>query len=428
MKKKKYSTLKFNIDVINFGLVKMRIILNKLNNPEKIMPPVIHVAGTNGKGSVISFLKSIFNTSGYTIHQYVSPHLIRFNERIIIKNKMVTNKCLYILLNKCKKKTKSLNLTFFEATTAMAFLAFSKHSADLILLETGLGGKYDSTNILNNILLSVITTISIDHVEFLGKTILKIANEKSGIIKNYTPCLISWQTSEVLNYLISKARKNEIRYRACRKHWGFKKINNGFKFINLLTHVENDHLVPKLQGNYQIMNACTVISILHYLKNHFDILIYNMNIGIVSNLWLSRMQKIKNKFLLSMLPVKSEIWLDGGHNTEGVKTIFSTFLNLDPMNTMLIIKITRERDIKKIFIFFQDFIKYIFIISLKTRLCNTHFLDIKNNKMLKIHFIYCFSIKEAVNLSIAKSNRKNIRIIICGSLFLMKDIQNLIND
>ena len=168
---------------IDLSLNRLRKLLRKLGNPHLKLPPVIHVAGTNGKGSVISYLRSIYEKNGLNVHTYTSPHLIKFNERIRINSSLVNNKYLSSLLEECEDKNNGQSITFFEITTAAAFLAFSRIDSDLVLLETGLGGKYDATNIIQSSLCSIITPISMDHMNFLGTDLLKIASEKIGILK-----------------------------------------------------------------------------------------------------------------------------------------------------------------------------------------------------------------------------------------------------
>ena len=163
-----------NSNNIELGLDRILLLLSRLNNPHLNLPPVIHIAGTNGKGSVLAFLKEIFNQANYTVHRYTSPHLVRFNERIEIANNIISDEELNKLSKQCHlacQITPAINPTFFEFTTAMAFLAFSQHKADVVLLETGLGGEFDATNVVPQVLLSIITTISFDHQEFLGNSL-----------------------------------------------------------------------------------------------------------------------------------------------------------------------------------------------------------------------------------------------------------------
>ena len=168
---------------IDLSLNRITKLLNKLGNPQKNIKNIIHIAGTNGKGSVLAFLKSLIKESGYTVNTYSSPHLINFNERINLNGKNITDKFLESLLDMCNKKNNGKPITFFEMTTVAAFLAFKKKPADYTILEVGLGGRLDATNIIKKPIISIINEISIDHTNFLGSNIQQIAGEKAGIIK-----------------------------------------------------------------------------------------------------------------------------------------------------------------------------------------------------------------------------------------------------
>ena len=172
---------------IDLSLTRMVQLLAALGNPEKQLPPVIHLAGTNGKGSTLAFLKAIYEAAGYRVHAYSSPHLVRFNERIVLAGQEISDDYLLQLLERITEVAKDIPVTFFEATTAAAFLAFAEHSADVVLLETGLGGRLDATNVVARPIAAIITPIDYDHMEFLGETLGAIAAEKAGIIKDGVP-------------------------------------------------------------------------------------------------------------------------------------------------------------------------------------------------------------------------------------------------
>ena len=173
---------------IDLSLKRLRILLKKLGNPHLSLPPTVHIAGTNGKGSTTSFLRSIYENSNLNVQCYTSPHLINFNERIRINSRLISNNYLNVLLEECEFYNKGEEITFFEITTAAAFLAFSRANSDILILETGLGGRFDATNIVEKKICSVITPISMDHMSFLGSTISLIAKEKFGIVKNCLFC------------------------------------------------------------------------------------------------------------------------------------------------------------------------------------------------------------------------------------------------
>ena len=197
---------------IDLSLTRIRKLLSKMNNPHLNLPKIIHIAGTNGKGSVTSFLRSIFESAGLQVHTYTSPHLIRFNERIRINSKLISNQELSLLLEECESFNKGEPITFFEITTAAAFLAFSRSKSDIVLMETGLGGKFDATNMVEKKVCSVITPVSMDHMNFLGTTITKITREKIGILKNSENVIISKQKTSVRRIIRSEIKKKRLSY------------------------------------------------------------------------------------------------------------------------------------------------------------------------------------------------------------------------
>ena len=220
---------------IDLSLDRLEKLLDKLGNPHKYLPPTIHIAGTNGKGSTLSFLKKILLYNNYSVHSYTSPHLVNFSERICINNKQISTIKLYNCLKYVKKINANKPITFFEITTAAAFLLFAKNKGDILLLETGLGGRLDATNIIPKKLLSIITSISFDHEEFLGKSITKIANEKIGIIRNSNNIVIAKQQKKVQEFIYKKL-KNKKNIYFHFKNFNIPRIGNNnflFKFGNL---------------------------------------------------------------------------------------------------------------------------------------------------------------------------------------------------
>jgi dihydrofolate synthase/folylpolyglutamate synthase len=190
-------------------LEKMRILMRELGNPHLKLPQIIHIAGTNGKGSTCAYLKAIFENAGYRVHVYTSPHLLQFNERIVLNGTPIFDDYLFEICERVRNIVEKHNLihSFFEATTAAAFIAFSEVPADILIMETGLGGRLDATNIIENPLATIITPISYDHMEYLGPTLPIIAAEKAGIIKPKAPCIISAQTKEVFDILLNKCNE-----------------------------------------------------------------------------------------------------------------------------------------------------------------------------------------------------------------------------
>ena len=191
--------------LIDLSLGRIERLLATLGHPERALPPVLHVAGTNGKGSVIAFAKSIAETAGLRVHVYTSPHLVRFNDRIVLAGEVIEDEFLVDVLEACETANDGAPITFFEVTTAAAFVAFSQIPADLALIETGLGGRFDATNVIARPALTAITPVSIDHTHFLGNTIADIAGEKAGILKAEVACVLGRQIADAADVIEARA-------------------------------------------------------------------------------------------------------------------------------------------------------------------------------------------------------------------------------
>jgi len=245
---------------IDLGLSRVYQLLARLDNPQNKIPPTIHIAGTNGKGSTLAFLQQIFVENGYLVHSYTSPHLVNFNERIILNGKEISDDFLNEILIECKaaaEKSPLIPVTFFEGITVAAFLAFSRVKADLLLLETGMGGRLDATNILPEVLCSIITPIAFDHTDFLGKTLSKIAFEKSGIIKKNCPVIIAKQKVSALKTIEKQAFAMKSKTKIFNRDFKIKKEKNGFLFE--MSGKKISFPSPSLVGDHQIENAATSI-------------------------------------------------------------------------------------------------------------------------------------------------------------------------
>jgi len=297
---------------IDLSLNRLKYLLKKLGNPHNNLPPTIHIAGTNGKGSTLSFIKNILENNNYSIHTYTSPHLEKFSERIHINSKQVNANRLLRSLEYIKKINQKKPITFFEITTAAAFHLFSKHKADFLILETGLGGRLDATNIIPKKLISIITSIGIDHEEFLGNTLKKIAIEKLGIIKNTKNVIIAKQNKEVDKFILEKL-KNQKNVHHFNHDYEFKSINSK-QFVFKFQKIEKIIRRPLLQGIHQIENASTALTAAMILKkNNFNIKLNSLGKSIYNTKWPGRIEKVKfkNKYII----------LDGSHNLAGAEKL-----------------------------------------------------------------------------------------------------------
>lgn len=283
-------------------------LLKELGSPQDHLPPVIHVAGTNGKGSIIATLKSIYEAAGYSVHAYTSPHLIRFNERIVLNGKPIDNESLESLIDESLDKNNGGSCTFFEITTALAFAAFARTPADICLLEVGMGGRLDCTNLVAKPVATIINTIGLDHTEWLGKTITEVAGEKAGIMKDQTPCIIGSQNHDAVNEVFESKAK-EI---------GATLIQSG----------SLDYLYKNtaLKGAHQKRNAQTALKTIEILQDTFPISIEHINQGLTSANWPARMQQLPSEAL--GFDDSTKIWLDGGHNEDAGNAIAETLKEL----------------------------------------------------------------------------------------------------
>jgi len=302
---------------IDLKLDRMLRLLSLLGNPHKRIPPVIHVAGTNGKGSLIAYLKAIFEAAGLRVHVYTSPHLVQFRERIVLDGKMIENAQVTSLANHVARLLEQQPATFFEATTALAFLAFAQKPADVVLLETGVGGRLDATNVIDKPLLTAITPVALDHMEYLGDTIAKIAGEKAGIIKKNVPCVIGRQSPEAAAVLAEKAQGLDAPLYRLGQEW---RVENH----HYISPAKNIALAPSLAGEHQFDNAATAIACIEQLPQ-FAITDAHIAQGLAHAVWPARLQKLKAGPYLDILPGGIELWLDGGHNQQGAD-VFAEWL------------------------------------------------------------------------------------------------------
>jgi dihydrofolate synthase/folylpolyglutamate synthase len=297
--------------LIDLSLGRVERLLAALGNPQDTLPPVVHVAGTNGKGSTIATLRACLEAGGYRVHAYTSPHLVRFHERIRLAGQLIEERTLIALLEECERANEGAPITYFEITTAAAFLAFVRTQADVLLLETGLGGRLDATNVIRRPAVTAITPISLDHQAFLGDTIAKIAGEKAGILKAGAPAVIGPQPLEAEAVIEAHAIGLGAPLLRWQREWCCEAANNGM-------HFSGDHWRfvlpwPSLLGAHQIVNAGTAIACLEQLQA-FPLSSEGVASGLLHIEWPARMQRLTRGPLVAMVPPGWELWLDGGHN------------------------------------------------------------------------------------------------------------------
>ncbi len=317
--------------LIDLSLGRILVLLEKLGNPHTRLPPVVHIAGTNGKGSTTAFLKAMFEASGKRAHVYTSPHLVRFHERISLAgsdgtSRPISEHALVELLARVTKANAGGAVTFFEITTAAAFLAFSETPADVLILEVGLGGDFDTTNVVARPALCVITPIAMDHAEKLGGTLASIAATKAGILKPDVPAVISQQEPLPLDVIRTRARHT----RSPLIVWGedYEAFEQSGRLVFQSENEVHDLPLPALLGRHQIVNAGAAVAAALQLKP-LGIIDAAIERGLQQVAWPARMQRLTDPRWTRNLPAGSEVWLDGGHNPAGGQAMAQSFADLE---------------------------------------------------------------------------------------------------
>ncbi len=303
---------------IDLGLERMHRLLERLDHPERKLPPVIHVAGTNGKGSTVAYLRATLEAAGLRVHAYTSPYLVRINECFRIGRVgggvLVSDDELQAALEEVERVNAGEPATVFELKTAAAFLLFAQNPADAVLLEVGLGGRLDSTNVVDTPAACVITPVSMDHMDFLGDTLALIAGEKAAIIKRGVPVICAEQTGEAMAVIEAQAKRMRAPLFAANESWHVN-VEHG-RLVYSDERGLMDLAAPRLFGRHQFDNAGLAIATLRAIQT-FKVNQTAFEAGIVGAEWPARMQRLTSGELLAWGPQGSEIWLDGGHNAEG---------------------------------------------------------------------------------------------------------------
>ena len=325
--------------VIDLTLDRMHRLLADLGHPERSLPPVIHVAGTNGKGSTQAMIRAGLEAEGQRVHAYTSPHLVRFHERIRLAGTLIAEPALAALLDECEAVNAGRPITYFEITTAAAFLAFSRVPADALLLEVGLGGRFDATNVIAAPRLTVITPVSMDHEYYLGDTLAAIAGEKAGILKRRVPCVVALQAGEALDVIEATAARLGAPLWAAGQHWQAREERGRLIYMD-----ENGLLdlpLPNLPGPHQIDNAGTALAALRLLGRGEAA----CEAAVTRAEWPARMQRLRRGPLVELAP-QAELWLDGGHNPAGGEAVAATLARMGRRPTWLVCGMLNTKDVQ----------------------------------------------------------------------------------
>ena len=297
--------------LIDLSLGRIERLLAALGNPQDGLPPVVHVAGTKGKGSTVATLRACLEAAGCRVHAYISPHLVRFHERIRLAGRLIDEEALIALLEECERANRDAPITFFEITTAAAFLGFARTPADIVLLEVGLGGRLDATNVVRGPTVTAITPVSLDHQAFLGDTIAAIAGEKAGILKTGVTAVIAPQPPEAAAVIEARAEAVSAPLYRAHHEWRCEAAGAGMRYEGERWRL--DLPLPSLIGAHQVVNAGTAIACLERLSG-FDIPTEAIPRGLRHIDWPARLQLLQHGPLVDAVPPDWELWLDGGHN------------------------------------------------------------------------------------------------------------------
>nr|WP_281496557.1 folylpolyglutamate synthase/dihydrofolate synthase family protein [Pseudohalocynthiibacter sp. F2068] len=324
--------------IIDLTLDRVWRLLAALDHPERKLPPVIHIAGTNGKGSTQAMIRAGLEGVGKSVHAYTSPHLARFHERIRLAGTLISETHLTEILDECYAANSGENITYFEITTVAGLLAFARTPADYTLLEVGLGGRLDATNVIDKPALTVITPISVDHEQYLGDTLEKIAAEKAGILKRGVPCVVGPQPEEALDVIEATAARLGVPLLAHGQHWHVFEERGRLIFQD--EHGLLDLPLPNLLGAHQMQNAAAAIAALRalgYGETACEAAMTNAN-------WPARMQRLKSGPLIKAAG-PAELWLDGGHNPAAGDALAEVLKSLSPRPTHLICGMLNTKDV-----------------------------------------------------------------------------------
>lgn len=311
---------------IDLALHRILRLLHDLGDPHERLPPTIHVAGTNGKGSVCAFSRAMLEAQGLKVHMHTSPHLVRFHERIRIAGQLISEDELVATLEECERVNGGKPITYFEITDAAMFLAFSRHPADALVLEVGLGGKYDATNVIDKPAMTVIQPVDLDHQDFLGSDIRQIAAEKAGIIKPGVPLIVGPQEDAPRDVIL--ARADRLSAPAFVFGQDFSAHQEHGRMVYQDGHGLLDLPLPKLIGRHQIENAAVAIAALRHANRGWGT-DKAIETGLRTVDWPARLQRLTRGPLVEMAPKGAEIWLDGGHNPHCAAAVSRAIADLE---------------------------------------------------------------------------------------------------
>lgn len=396
--------------IIDLTLDRVLRLLSALDTPQNNLPPVIHIAGTNGKGSTQAMIRAGLEATGAKVHAYTSPHLARFHERIRLAGELISEESLTSYLDECYVKNNGETITYFEITTCAAILAMARTPADFTLLEVGLGGRVDATNVIDKPAMTVITPISIDHEQYLGNTLAKIAFEKAGIIKRGVPCVVGPQPDEAMEVIEEVARKNGAPLIAHGQHWHVSQERG-----RLIFQDDNGLLdlpAPNLLGAHQFQNAGAALAVLRHLGKDEN----SCEAAVTRAYWPARMQRL-TKGPLSQGAPDIELWLDGGHNAAAGEALAVHLSGLPKRPTYLICGMLNTKDIGGYLRPMAPFVTSLHAVSIPGE-ANTLPAEVTAEAATAAGISAHIASSVGAALQKIASQDPSARVLICGSLYL----------
>ena len=440
----------FTGEVKSINNINVLRVLGLLDNPQEKMKNIIHISGTNGKGSTASFLHQILLEHGFSANKYTSPHLLACNERILNNKNQISDDELYFYIEQVRHTCEDSNieLTIFEATTIAAFLFFAKTNANFNVIEVGMGGLNDATNVFDDeqVLCAILTPVSLDHTKFLGDNLIDITTQKIAIAKHKYPLVCGPQNFEVANFIYQFCQNNAIPLTIYAKDFETIQIQNENNEIDnenfCLTYSyqddsgeikQNDLILPtpSLKGHHQLINASTAIMAMLCIES-FEINYDKLCLALKNTKWQGRLEQITQKHLLQLLPQNSIIYFDGAHNQGGAKVLANFIKSFDvSLNNYIIIARSKETDSA---IFANELINANICSIFATR-ChgevkpeheNTIYKQIVNSPYSTFfneqNTFACKNLNECLSLINQKNKNQPCRVFICGSLYMARDI------
>ncbi len=408
--------------LIDLSLDRVAHLLHRLGDPQEALPPVVHVAGTNGKGSVVAFLRAILEAAGLRVHAYTSPHLVRFHERIRVAGRLIDDATLADLLAECEGANEGGQITFFEITTAAAFLAFARAPADVTLLETGLGGRLDATNVIARPALTALTPISMDHQAMLGDDIEAILREKAGILKPGVPCVVARPPRRKERILDAEAGTRGAPLLREGEHWG------GHATGDALLYRGPDRAIrlprPGLPGPHQIHNAAQAVACAEALGTRLGLDIPEAALarGLLTVDWPARLQRLAEGPLVGVLPDGWELWLDGGHNPAAGVALATHARRWRDRPLHLILGMMASKDVAGFLDPFRARTDKVRCVAIPGEAQSLSAADLAETaRRLLFDAAPAASVAAALD-DLARGAERPARVLICGSLYLAGDV------